>query len=254
MTQPTLVEINDGIMVITINRPEAKNAIDKATAESVAAAIDKLDSDDTIHAAVITGAGGGFCSGMDLKAFLRGELPVVEGRGFAGVTEAKIAKPLIAAVEGFALAGGFELMISCDLVVVAENAKLGIPEVKRGLVAAGGGLLKMPRQMPKRLAMELALTGDLLEPQRALDVGLVNRICEPGQALNKAIELAKTIQKNSPLAVKLSKEVINSATDWTSDEMMAKQFEIVAPIFTSQDAKEGAAAFAEKRKPKWTGK
>jgi enoyl-CoA hydratase len=254
MTQPTLVEINDGIMVITINRPEAKNAIDKATAESVAAAIDKLDSDDTIHAAVITGAGGGFCSGMDLKAFLRGELPVVEGRGFAGVTEAKIAKPLIAAVEGFALAGGFELMISCDLVVVAENAKLGIPEVKRGLVAAGGGLLKMPRQMPKRLAMELALTGDLLEPQRALDVGLVNRICEPGQALNKAIELAKTIQKNSPLAVKLSKEVINSATDWTSDEMMAKQFEIVVPIFTSQDAKEGAAAFAEKRKPKWTGK
>ena len=254
MTEPTLVAVQDGIMIITINRPEAKNAIDKATAVGISEALDELDSNPDIQLAILTGAGGGFSSGMDLKAFMRGELPVVEGRGFAGVTEATIRKPLIAAVQGFALAGGFEIMLSCDLIVIAEDAKVGIPEVKRGLVAAGGGLLKMPRQMPKRLAMELALTGNPISAQRALEVGLVNQVTKPGEALATAIELANSIKANGPLAVALSKEVINKATDWSSEEMMQQQLKIVMPIFNSQDAKEGALAFAEKRNPVWTGK
>lgn len=254
MTEPTLVAVQDGIMIITINRPEAKNAIDKATAVGISEALDELDSNPDIQLAILTGAGGGFSSGMDLKAFMRGELPVVEGRGFAGVTEATIRKPLIAAVEGFALAGGFEIMLSCDLIVIAEDAKVGIPEVKRGLVAAGGGLLKMPRQMPKRLAMELALTGNPISAQRALEVGLVNQVTKSGEALATAIELANSIKANGPLAVALSKEVINKATDWSSEEMMQEQLKIVMPIFNSQDAKEGALAFAEKRNPVWTGK
>jgi len=254
MTEPTLVAVQDGIMIITINRPEAKNAIDKATAVGISEALDELDSNPDIQLAILTGAGGGFSSGMDLKAFMRGELPVVEGRGFAGVTEATIRKPLLAAVEGFALAGGFEIMLSCDLIVIAEDAKVGIPEVKRGLVAAGGGLLKMPRQMPKRLAMELALTGNPISAQRALEVGLVNQVTKSGEALATAIELANSIKANGPLAVALSKEVINKATDWSSEEMMQEQLKIVMPIFNSQDAKEGALAFAEKRNPVWTGK
>ena len=254
MSQAIIVEIEDGIMTITINRPEAKNAVDKAVAEGISAALDQLDADDSVQVAILTGAAGGFSSGMDLKAYLRGELPVVEGRGFAGITEATIRKPLIAAVEGFALAGGFEVMLCCDLIVAAENAKLGIPEVTRGLVAAGGGLLKMPRQMPHRLAMELALTGDSISAQRALDVGLINQVSAPGEALAAAKILAKRIAANGPLAVSLSKQVINKASDWNSDEMMAEQFKVVAPIFSSEDAKEGARAFAEKRKPVWTGK
>jgi enoyl-CoA hydratase len=254
MSQAIIVEVEDGIMTITINRPEAKNAVDKAVAEGISAALDQLDTDDSVKVAILTGAAGGFSSGMDLKAYLRGELPVVEGRGFAGITEATIKKPLIAAVEGFALAGGFEVMLCCDLIVAADNAKLGIPEVTRGLAAAGGGLLKMPRQMPHRLAMELALTGDPISAQRALDIGLINQVSAPGEALAAAKVLAKRITQNGPLAVVLSKQVINKASDWSSDEMTAEQFKVLAPIFSSEDSKEGARAFAEKRKPVWTGK
>ena len=254
MNEPVNVEVSDGVMTIAINRPEAKNAVNKAVAEAISAAIDELDSNDDIRVAILTGTGGGFSSGMDLKAFLNGELPVVEGRGFGGLTEAVIAKPLIAAVEGFALAGGFEMMLCCDLVVVAQDAKLGIPEVKRGLIAAGGGLLKMPRQMPKRVAMEMALTGDSISAQRALEIGLVNKVCESGKALETARALAQKIQQNGPLAVRLSKQVVENATDWSLQEMINKQMEIVLPVFSSQDAKEGAAAFAEKRQPNWTGK
>jgi enoyl-CoA hydratase len=253
MSDTTKVEIRDGVMIITINRPEAKNAVNKSVAEGVAAALIELDANPEIKVAVLQGADGGFSSGMDLKAFLSGELPVVEGRGFAGLTEAIIEKPLIAAVEGFALAGGFEVMLSCDLVVAASNAKLGIPEVKRGLVAAGGGLVKMPRQMPKRLAMELALTGNSISADRAFEIGLINKVVEPGTALDAAMELANAIKANGPMAVRLSKQVINNTTDWTSDTMMQKQLEIVTPIFTSNDAIEGPTAFAEKRAPKWTG-
>jgi enoyl-CoA hydratase len=252
--QPVLVEVADGVMTVTLNRPKAKNAANKALSEGVAAAMDELDSNDDIRVAILTGAGGTFCAGMDLKAFVSGEMPMVEGRGFAGLTEAPPAKPLIAAVEGFALAGGLELMISCDLVVAADNAKFGIPEVKRGLAAAAGGLMRLPRQVPPRVAMEMALTGDFIDAARAAEIGLVNRVVPAGSALEAAQELAATICANGPLAVKVSKRVIAESGDWTADDMWQKQQALVMPIFTSEDAIEGATAFAEKRAPNWKGK
>jgi len=252
--QAVLVDVADGIMTITLNRPKAKNAANKALAEGVAAALDELDSNDNIRVAIITGAGGTFCSGMDLKAFVSGEVPHIEGRGFAGLTERSPRKPLIAAVEGYALAGGLELAISCDLIVSADNAKFGIPEVKRGLAAAAGGLMKLPQQIPPRLAMELALTGDFIDAGRALECGLVNRLVPAGEALQAARDLAATISANGPLAVAISKQVVQQSADWSQQEMWQKQQELVQPIFTSADAIEGATAFAEKRAPNWTGK
>jgi enoyl-CoA hydratase len=254
MSDEVLVDVADGIMTVTLNRPEAKNAANRAVAEGIAAAMDELDSNDDIRVAIITGAGGTFCAGMDLKAFVSGELPMVEGRGFAGLTEAPPRKPLIAAVEGFALAGGLELMISCDLVVAADNAKFGIPEVKRGLAAAAGGLMRLPKQVPARVAMEMALTGDFIDTTRAESIGLVNRVVPAGTALDAAKELASTICANGPLAVRVSKQVIVESAEWTSADMWAKQAAMTQPVFTSQDAIEGATAFAEKRAPNWTGK
>lgn len=249
-----LTEKRDGVLVITLNRPEAKNAANRALAEGVAAAIDELESDDALRVAVLTGAGGTFCSGMDLKAFVSGETPQIEGRGFAGLTEYRSSKPLIAAVEGYALAGGFELAISCDLIVAADSSKFGIPEVKRGLAAAAGGLVKLPKQIPSRIAMELALTGEFIDAQRAYELGLINRVCEGGEALDAALELAATIAANGPLAIAASLKTVAGAQDWNSDEMFAKQQEVVGPVFTSEDAIEGATAFAEKRAPNWKGK
>jgi enoyl-CoA hydratase len=254
MTEEVLVDVNDGIMTVTLNRPKARNAANKALAEGVAAAMDKLDSDDSIRVAILTGAGGTFCSGMDLKAFVSGETPNVEGRGFAGLTEATPRKPLIAAVEGYALAGGLELAISCDLIVAADDAKFGIPEVKRGLAAAAGGLIKLPRQIPKRLAMELALTGDFISAQRAYDIGLINEMVPAGTALEAAKALAARIVANGPLAVAISKQVILQSEDWSGDDMWQKQQELTMPVFTSEDAIEGSVAFAEKRAPNWKGK
>lgn len=254
MSDEVLVDVADGIMTVTLNRPEAKNAANKALAEGVAAAMDELDGNDDIRVAIITGAGGTFCSGMDLKAFVSGETPVVEGRGFAGLTERPPQKPLIAAVEGYALAGGLEVMISCDLIVAAESAKFGIPEVKRGLAAAAGGLVRLPRQIPSRLAMELALTGDFVGAQRAYEMGLINRVVETGTALDEAKALAATICANGPLAVRVSKQVVAESADWSAEEMWKKQTDIVMPVFTSEDAIEGATAFAQKRAPNWKGK
>ena len=254
MSDEVLVEVADGIMTVTLNRPKAKNAANKALAEGVAAAMDELDSNDDIRVAILTGAGGTFCSGMDLKAFVTGEMPMVEGRGFAGITEKPPQKPLIAAVEGYALAGGLELMITCDLIVAADNAKFGIPEVKRGLAAAAGGLIRLPRQIPSRLAMELALTGDFITAERAERMGLINRVVPAGTALEAAKELAAAICANGPLAVRISKQVVTESADWSSEEMWQKQQEVVMPIFTSEDAIEGATAFAEKRAPNWKGK
>jgi enoyl-CoA hydratase len=254
MSDEVLVDVADGIMTVTLNRPEAKNAANKALADGVAAAMDELDSNDDIAVAILTGAGGTFCSGMDLKAFVTGEMPVVEGRGFAGLSEYAPRKPLIAAVEGYALAGGLELAISCDLIVTADNAQFGIPEAKRGLAAAAGGLVKLPRQIPPRLAMELALTGDFVSAQRAYDMGLVNQVVPAGTALDAAKAMAAKIAANGPLAVAVSKQVILESADWNSDEMWKKQQEIVNPVFTSADAIEGSVAFAEKRAPNWTGK
>jgi len=254
MSDEVLVDVADGIMTVTLNRPEAKNAANKALADGVAAAMEQLDSSDDIQVAILTGAGGTFCAGMDLKAFVTGEVPHVEGRGFAGLTEKGPRKPLIAAVEGYALAGGLELAISCDMIVTADNAKFGIPETKRGLAAAAGGLMKLPRQIPPRIAMEMALTGEFIDAQRASDLGMVNQVVPAGTALDAAKELAGKIVANGPLAVAVSKQVILESADWSADEMWKKQGELTTPVFSSEDAIEGATAFAEKRAPNWKGK
>ena len=247
-----LTQVQDSVLIITINRPEARNAVNRAVAEGIADAMERLDADAAINAAILTGAGGTFCSGMDLKAFLTGELPLVKGKGFAGFVEAPPAKPLIGAVEGYALAGGMEVAIACDLLVANVDAQFGIPEVKRGLVAAGGGLLSLPSMIGTRIAKELALTGDFISAQRAYEIGFVNRITD-GAALDAALELASKIAANGPMALIASKRIINERPDWNSDTMWQKQSEIAASIMASNDAREGAAAFAQKRKPNWTG-
>jgi enoyl-CoA hydratase len=248
-----LVERREGVLVITINRPEAKNAINGAVAAGMAAALDELDADDELCAGVLTGAGGTFSAGMDLKAFLKGETPTIEGRGLGGLTEAPPRKPLIAAVEGYALAGGFELMISCDLVVANSKAKFGIPEAKRGLAAAAGGLVKLPQMIPPKIAMELALTGDFIDAQRAYDLGLINRVTD-GSALDAALELGKAVTANGPVAVRVSKQVINESPGWSYEQRWQKQGELMPQVFMSEDAREGSLAFAEKRAPNWKGK
>ena len=248
-----LTEVEDGVLIITMNRPEAKNAMNKAQAEGIAAALDRLDAESDLRCAILTGAGGTFCSGMDLKGFLRGERPSIEGRGFGGMTEWTPAKPVIGAIDGYALAGGMELAMSCDLIVANSGAKFGIPEAKRSLAAAAGGLIKLPRQIPPRIAMELALTGDFIDAKRAYELGFVNRVVD-GPALEGAKALARAVAENGPLALIASKKVIRESHTWSDAEMWAKQAEIVMPVFASEDAREGAAAFAEKRKPNWQGK
>ena len=254
MSDEVLVERRGGVQVITINRPEAKNALNKGVADAVAAAVDELDEDSDLRVGVITGAGGTFSSGMDLKAFLTGELPTVEGRGLCGITEAPPRKPLIAAVEGWALAGGFEVVLACDLVVASEKARFGVPEVKRSLVAAGGAAFLLARRIPQALALEMLLTGDPMSAQRAAEVGLVNRIAPEGGALDAAVELAEAIAANGPLAVAATKQIARSTFDWTIADGWKKQSEIGLPVFGSEDAREGATAFAEKRPPVWKGK
>jgi enoyl-CoA hydratase len=249
-----LVTAEQGVMVITINRPHAKNAVTLAVAEGVAAALDELDARDDLAAGIITGAGGTFSAGMDLKAFLRGERPSLPGRGFAGITEAPPATPLIAAVEGYALAGGCEIVLACDMVTAGRGARFGIPEVKRGLVAAAGGLLRLPDRIPRAVAMELALTGGFLEAPRAYDLGLVNRLTDDGSALDEALALAHTVAANGPLATRASKRVIVESRGWPAEERFARQREIIEPVMTSEDAREGARAFAEKRPPNWQGR
>jgi enoyl-CoA hydratase len=255
MTVPAvLTEVRDGSLLVTIDRPEQRNAVNLAVAEGIAAALDRLDADPQLRVGVLTGAGKGFCAGMDLKAFVDGERPSVAGRGFAGIVERASAKPLIAAVEGFAVAGGLEVALACDLIVAARGARLGIPEVKRGLVAAGGALLRLPRRIPYHLAMELALTGELVEAERAHAIGLVNRLAEPGETVDAALELAAQIAGNGPLALAASKRILTEAPSWPAGESWARQAAITDPVRASADAREGSLAFAERRPPRWEGR
>lgn len=251
VSDPVLTEQRDRVLVITINRPEAKNAVNAAVSHALAAAADRLDDDPGLSVGILTGAGGSFCAGMDLKAFARGENVAVKGRGL-GFTERPPVKPIIAAVEGYALAGGTELALATDLIVAARNSAFGIPEVKRGLVAAGGGLLRLPQRIPYQIAMELALTGDTLSAERAHELGLVNVLAEPGHALEAALELASRITANGPLAVAATKRVITESRGWSPRDQWREQAGIIMPVFGSNDAKEGAIAFAEKRPPNWT--
>ena len=252
--EPVLTERRDGVLVITLNRPEARNAVNLALAEGVAAALDTLDADDDVAVGVLTGAGPGFCAGMDLKAFVAGDRGWVGDRGFAGITQRAARKPLIAAIEGFALAGGLEVALACDLIVAGSGAKLGIPEVKRSLVAAGGALLRMPRRMPYHVVMELALTGEMLPAERFQELGLVNRVVEPGSAVDAALELAAALAQNGPLALVATKRILQEQFDWSSEEMWERQGAISGPVFASEDAREGSAAFKEKREPVWKGR
>jgi len=252
--QAVLAEARDGVQIITINRPEARNALNGEVARGIAAAIDELEASDELRVGVLTGAGGTFCSGMDLKAFLTGDLPVVEGRGLGGITQAPPRKPLIGAVEGWAVAGGFELLLACDMVVASETSKLGVPEVKRALVAGAGAALLLAQRIPQAIALELLLTGDPITAQRAAELGLVNRIAREGGALDAALELAAAIAANGPLAVAITKQIARSASDWTLAEGWERQAELMEPVFTSEDAQEGATAFAEKRPPVWKGR
>lgn len=253
MTEEVLVEHIEGLVVITINRPDQRNAVNRAVSYGVCEAIDELDRNPALRVGILTGAGGTFCSGMDLKAFLRGESTRVEGRGILGIARTPPKKPLIAAVEGYALAGGFESMLACDLVVAARNASFGIPEVKRGLAAAAGGLMRLPRLLPQRIAMEMALTGDMFPAERLYQYGLINALVEPGQALEEAKKLGRRIMANAPLAVAASKQVIVEQRDWPMAEMFDRQESITGHLLQSQDAREGATAFAERRPPVWRG-
>ena len=251
---PVLTERRDGVLLITLNRPDARNAVNLAVAEGIAAALDELDGSEELSVGVLTGAGKGFCAGMDLKAFVSGQRPWVGDRGFAGIVRRSSVKPLIAAIEGFAVAGGLEIALACDLIVAARGAKLGVPEVKRSLVAAGGALLRLPRRIPYHAAMELALTGDPIAAERGRRAGLVNRLAEPGEAVRAALGLAAEIAVNAPLALVASKRILQEQWDWDGRGDVGRAR---APSPTrcscSEDAREGATAFAEKRPPVWRG-
>jgi enoyl-CoA hydratase len=251
--QRLLVERHDTVLQLTINRPHVRNALDRRVSEEIAEALDELDSSAELRVAVLTGAGGNFSSGMDLKAFGLGEIPVVEGRGLAGFAQAPPRKPLIAAVEGYALAGGFEVALACDLIVASRDAVFGLPEVKRSLLAAGGGLIRLSRRIPYNVAMELSIVGDPIGAARAAELGIVNRLTEPGEALAGAMALAEQIATNGPLGVAAAKEVLALSADVPEAEAWDRQRPINAQIAESQDAKEGALAFVEKRAPVWTG-
>jgi enoyl-CoA hydratase len=255
MSEVLDVRVVDGIQIMTINRPEARNAINLETAQAIAAAMDALDASDQLVLGILTGAGQTFCSGMDLKAFAQsGQRPYVGDRGFAGLCERPPAKPLIAAVEGYALAGGCEVVLACDLVVASTNAQFGLPEVRRGLVPGSGGMLRLPRRIPYHIAMEAVLTGAMLEAERMHQYGLVNRLVEPGRTLDAALDLGRTIAANGPLAVRTAKHILAESRNWREADMFDLQRPRVAHIFVSEDAREGALAFAEKRKPVWKGK
>ena len=247
------VDRHDAVLVMTIDRPAQRNAVNRAVSLALAEALDTLDRDPALRAGIVTGAGGNFCSGMDLKAFVAGERPELEGRGFAGVTEAPPAKPLIAAVEGYALAGGCERALACDLIVAGEDAMFGLPEVARGLVAGSGGLVRLRERIPPAIALEYALTARRMDAPTAHRWGLVNRLAPTGGALEAALALAQDIAANAPLSVLASKRIMAESPDWALDERWQRQRGLVEAVLASADAQEGARAFAEKRPPVWRG-
>jgi enoyl-CoA hydratase/carnithine racemase len=249
-----LTEQDGRVLTITINRPDQRNAVNAAVAQGIADAVERLDGEPDLSVGVLTGAGKGFCAGMDLKAFVTGERPHVPGRGFAGIVERPAAKPMIAAIEGFAVAGGLEIALACDLIVASRGARLGIPEVKRSLVAAGGALMRLPRALPRNVALEMALTGDPIDAERAHALGLVNRLTEPGEALETATRLAESVAANGPLALAATKRIVAEAADWPDAEFFERQRPIIDPVFNSEDAREGATAFSERRDPVWKGR
>ncbi|HUZ40446.1 MAG TPA: crotonase/enoyl-CoA hydratase family protein [Acidimicrobiales bacterium] len=254
MADEVLRERRGHVEILTINRPEARNAINRATAIALGDALDACESDDDVWVVVLTGAGDkAFSAGMDLKAFAAGELPITE-KGFGGITQRDFPKPLIAAANGAALAGGFEILISCDMVVAADHAKFGIPEASRGLVAGGGGLIRLPKLIPLAVAYEMALTADPIDANRAYELGLVNRVVPGAAVLDEAIALAERIAKNAPLAVRTSKDVMKKARELTEAECWDLNTQAFGLIGRSADALEGAIAFAEKRDPVWQGK
>ena len=251
---PVLVERRGAVTVITLNRPQVRNAMNMAAALALERALDAYEADPTAQVAIITGAGGYFCAGMDLKAAARGETPITEKRGPLGITATPPTKPLIAAVEGPALAGGCELALSADLVVAARDSTFGIPEVKRGLVAVGGGVLRLAQRLPRAVAMELALTGDPISADRAAALGLVNEVTETGNALDAALELAQRISCNAPLSLAASKRIIDESPDWPTDIAFTRQLEVAGTALASEDAGEGVLAFTQKRAPIWKGR
>ncbi|MCW2613169.1 MAG: crotonase/enoyl-CoA hydratase family protein [Frankiales bacterium] len=250
-----LVDIDDGVMVLTINRPERRNALDLATAEALASALDELDGREDVRVGVLTGAGGSFCAGMDLKAFAEsGQRPVTQSRGGLGIVRRPPVKPVVAAVEGFVLGGGFEVALACDLIVAAQDAVFGLPEVQRGLVAAGGGAMRLAQRLPHHLAVELLLTGTRLSAERAHQLGLVNRLAAPGEVLSTAVELARVVARSAPMAVAATKRIVLESPGWPADEAFARQEVITKVVRESEDAREGALAFSEKRPPVWKGR
>lgn len=244
----------DHVLVLTVNRPERRNAFDVATACAFEAQIDAYEGDDALRAAVVTGAGGVFSAGQDLRAAATGELAVTPRRGAFGVIGDPPRKPLIAAIEGHALAGGLELALGCDVIVASRTAQMGLPEASRSLLAIGGGLFRLPRRVPHHIALELAMTG---RPTSAVEMhrhGLVNRLAEPGEALEVALGLAEEIAMAGPLAVIASKEIIRRSQEWTDEEAWTAQMPIAEPVMRSEDWQEGLRAFAEKRDPIWRGR
>ena len=251
---PVEIDQVNATLVIAINRPAQRKAVKQAVSLAIAGALDRLDNDPGLRVGIITGRGGSFCSGMDHKAFLNGERPELQGRGFGGVTEAPPTKPLIAAVEGYSLAGGCELALACDMIVAADNAWFGLPEVTRGLVAGSGGLMRLPRRIPAAIALEYALTGERISAPTAHHWGLVNRLTSSGEALTEALALAAQITANAPLSTLMTKRIIQESASWPEDEIWDRQRPLTEFVLSSEDAREGARAFAEKRAPVWKGK
>lgn len=253
MSESVLTETSGSTLIVMLNRAGDRNCVDRAVAEGIAAALDRLDNDPELRVGIITGAGGTFCAGMDLKAFARGELPVADGRGFAGIVERPAQKPLIAAIEGSAVAGGLEIALACDILIAARDARLGLPEVSRGLIAGAGGLFRLPQRVGLGQSSLLALTGTAISGEEAHRIGLVDRAVEPGEALTESRALAENLGANAPLALAATKAVLAGGFGMSAEEFWPWQKPHLRLVIRSADAREGAVAFAEKRPPRWQG-